>query len=151
MKKYILFRLILLIFAFIHFLFTLKLDLNSINDIVLNNKFYLITKILSLFLLIFIYQLPIFIFDKIKNKDKKFILFLKIFTVYFLILLTFFCLIFTDGGGKFTVDEQYLLSEVKVYDFGVWSHWYHTITAAYYAIILQIFRHKSAICLTEIT
>ena len=100
MKKYILFRLILLIFAFIHFLFTLKLDLNSINDIVLNNKFYLITKILSLFLLIFIYQLPIFIFDKIKNKDKKFILFLKIFTVYFLILLTFFCLIFTDGGGK---------------------------------------------------
>ena len=67
MKKYILFRLILLIFAFIHFLFTLKLDLNSINDIVLNNKFYLITKILSLFLLIFIYQLPICIFDKIKN------------------------------------------------------------------------------------
>ena len=43
MRKYILFRLILLIFAFIHFLFTLKLDLNSINDIVLNNKFYLIS------------------------------------------------------------------------------------------------------------
>ena len=149
MRKYILFRLILLIFAFIHFLFTLKLDLNSINDIVLNNKFYLITKILSLFLLIFIYQLPIYIFDKIKNKDKKFIFSLKIFTVYFLILLTFFCVIFIDGG-MYTVDEQYLLSEIKVYNFGVWAHWYHTITATFYAIILHIFRHESAICLTEI-
>lgn len=113
--------------ALVHFSITLYTDSIFFKDIdYLTQGLYIFTKIAVLVALILFWQEVPKVIKRIKDKDKKTLIFYKYFVIYFLIMLVFLIL---TWPGIWRGDEFGILSDVQQLVFCFWQHW---LTSAFY-------------------
>lgn len=113
--------------ALIHYFIVLhnaSIMFNKVPDF--NEQRYFIIKILAAIILIIFWQAVPYVIKKIREKDKKTIIFIKYFSIYFSIMLIFLLL---TWPGIWRNDEFYIFYSVRYLSFASWHHW---ITSAFY-------------------
>lgn len=135
---------IFLFIALFHFSITLFTDhiiFNKTTSFI--NPTYITVKIIVFIVLILFWQSVPYFINKIKEKDKKTIDFLKYFSIYFGIMLIFLAL---TWPGVWRGDEFYIFYFAKSLNFFYWHHW---LTSIFYIFSLSILPFPAGIIIIQ--